>query len=441
MMGDYHVRFRERLGGKFPWPTRLKKRHDNMRHIKQTLIFTLLIFIFNNSFLQDENKYRSKEEDAYYDSLKNTWVHKDFMPVSNEIAKKNSYDYVKIVKINKPSIYKPQQVFSAYWDSIMQSQKEDLKDFKKFDSIMQEIQNEKIGIIPKMSVIKQEKVANNWAIVYSDSKYDDFIYGGWGYWIALSYDNGKTWKQYYTGLTENCYYFFKRNSNIPLWKDSVTLQIESTIVRQISEVIHPLPATFETIQDSIAIQLDIRKIIQDSDDDGLTDIVENKMMLIPNNPDTDGDGIKDSEDKNPRFKSTETEKSIIYETLIENFQPNKKGEMEIDLTNPPKCEKSEIDSLYGDFESVNLFITDDKDLQGLNLHNETMIIMSSKEYEDYKKKYPSHFIESDYSQMFKCDREYETYKIHTSHLTGGATYIVKKTKTGWKIFLLSSWIS
>jgi hypothetical protein len=70
-----------------------------------------------------------------------------------------------------------------------------------------------------------------------------------------------------------------------------------------------------------------------------------------------------------------------------------------------------------------------------------MIIISTKEYENYKKKYPSHFIESDYSQMFKCDRQMDTYKIHTSHLTGGATYVVQKTKTGWKIFLLSSWIS
>jgi hypothetical protein len=413
-----------------------------MRYIKQILILTLLIFTFHNSFSQDEKKYRSKEEDAYYDSLKKTWEYKDFVPVSIEIAKKNSYDYVKIVKVNNPSIYNSHQIFSAYWDSIVQSQKkEDMKDFKKFDSIMQIIQNEKIGIIPKMSVIKQEKVGNNWAIIYFDSTYDDFIYGGWGYWIALSYDNGKTWKQYYTGLTENCYYFFKRNSNIPLWKDSVTLQIESTIVRQTSEVMHPIPATFETIQDSIAVQLDIRKIIQDSDNDGLTDIVENKMMLNPNNPDTDGDGIKDSEDKNPRYKSTKTEKSIIYETLIENFRPNKKGVMKIDLTNPPTYEKSKIDSLYGDFESVNLFVTDDTDLQGLNLHNETMIIMSTKEYEDYKLRHPSHFIESSYTQMFKCDKKKNTYKIQTHHLTGGSTYIIKKTGKGWKIFILSGWIS
>ena len=187
---------------------------------------------------------------------------------------------MKIKKVENPAIYNPQQVFSEYWDSIMLSNVKDMNDIIKFDSVLQVTKNEKIGIIPKMSVIKQEKLGNKWAIIYSDSKYDDFIFGGWGYWLAISIDNGKTWNKYYTGLTENCYYFLKRNSMIPLWEDSVTLQIEAAIVRQITEVIHPLPAEFETIQDGIAVQLDILKIIQDSDNDGLNDITENKMLLI-----------------------------------------------------------------------------------------------------------------------------------------------------------------
>ncbi len=176
-----------------------------MRYFNKILICILLTLTFGNSFSQDEKKYKSKEEDAYYDSLRNTWEHKEFTPVSVETAKKNEYDYVKIVKINNPAIYNSRQVFSEYWDSIMQSQNKNMNDFIKFDSIIQAMRNEKIGIIPKMSVIKQEKSGSNWAIIYTDSKYDDFIYGGWGYWLALSYDNGETWKKYYTGLTENCY--------------------------------------------------------------------------------------------------------------------------------------------------------------------------------------------------------------------------------------------
>jgi len=412
-----------------------------MNFSKMILTCILLIQIFNYATAQNDKRYSSKEEDAYYDSVKTTWVHKEFIPVSIELAKKIPYDFIKVTKVNEPSLYNPKQVFSTYWDSIMVAQKEDMKDFTKFDSIMQTIEKEKIGDIPKMSIIKQEKLGEKWAILYTDSKYDDFIYGGWGYWIALSENNGKTWKHYYTGLTENCHYFFKRNSVIPLWKDSGTIQIESVVVHQVSEVSHPIPAEFELIQDSLAVMMDISSIIKDSDNDGLTDIAENKMMLNPNNNDTDGDGIIDSLDKNPRFKSIKTDKSIIYEVLIEKFRPNKKGEMDIDLAKPLCFKRNKEDSLFMDFESVYIFITDDKELQGLNLQNSTMIIMTSKEYEGYKLKYPSHFIKCDYSKMYKCDKKVNTFKINTSELTGGSSYIVRKTKKGWKIMMLSSWIS
>ncbi|MEI6091979.1 MAG: hypothetical protein WCR42_16115 [bacterium] len=412
-----------------------------MKYFSLILICILLSCTSSYLFSQEEEEYPSKEEDKYDDSLRTTWEYKEFAPVSIETAKNNKYDYVKIVKVDNPVIYNSRHMFPEGLDSIIQSTEKNPNDFKKFDSIMTALQNEKIGIIPKMSVIKQEKNGNNWAIIYTDSKYDDFIYGGWGYWLALSNDDGKTWKKYYTGLTENCYYSFKRKSKIALWKDSNTLQIEAAIVRQISEVVHPMPAQFEAVQDSIAVQIDISQITKDSDNDGLTDIVENKMMLNPNNPDSDSDGIVDGEDKNPRFKSIKTEKALIYQTLIEIFRPNDDGEMVLNIAKPPVYQKSEEDSLYGSFETVNIFVTDDKDLQGLELQGETMIIMSSKEYKDYELKYPSHSIECSYSPMFKCDGKKDTYKIVTSEFTGGTTYIIKKIKKGWKIIMLGGWIS
>lgn len=51
----------------------------------------------------------------------------------------------------------------------------------------------------------------------------------------------------------------------------------------------------------------------DSDGDGLTDILEARLGTNPNNPDTDGDGLPDSQDKNPlagKLPTTDEEKIL-----------------------------------------------------------------------------------------------------------------------------------
>lgn len=405
------------------------------------LLFFGFIFLFSYQFVfaQNEKRYKSKQEEIYFDSISKKWKDYEFRPVDVEIAKKIPYNFINVEKINNAAPINKRDVFSNYYDSIMDLNKKDRNNFEKFDSIMAIIENQKIGPIKKMSIVKEGRLGNKWGILYIDSKYDDFIYGGWGYWIAISNDNGKNWNQYYTGLTENYYFYFKRNSKIPLWKDINTIQIESAIVRQKSAVMHPIPAEYEIVEDNLAVEIDLSKIILDSDNDGLTDVAELKMLLKPNNPDTDGDGIIDSEDKNPRFKSCKTNKSIIYESLIENYSPDEKGKMYIDLSNPQTI-KENIENSF-DYDGISIFVTDNEDLQRIDLKKTTLIIMSSKEYEEYEKKYPSHFIKSNYSQMFKCDKKKDTYKIHTSYLTGGNTYLIKKTKDGWTISLIESWIS
>lgn len=405
------------------------------------LLFFGFIFLFSYQFVftQNDRRYKSKQEEIYFDSISKKWKDYEFRPVDVEIAKKIPYVFINVEKINNAAPINKRDVFSNYYDSIMDLNKKDRNNFEKFDSIMTIVENQKIGPIKKMSIVKEGRLSNKWGILYIDSKYDDFIYGGWGYWIAISNDNGKNWNQYYTGLTEKYYFYFKRNSKIPLWKDINTIEIESAIVRQKSAVMHPIPAEYEIVEDNLAVEIDLSKIILDSDNDGLTDVAELKMLLNPNNPDTDGDGIIDSEDKNPRFKSCKTNKSIIYESLIENYSPDEKGKMYIDLSNPQTI-KENIENSF-DYDGISIFVTDNEDLQRIDLKKTTLIIMSSKEYQQYEKQYPSHFIKSNYSQMFKCDKKKDTYKIHTSYLTGGNTYLIKKTKEGWTISLIESWIS
>ena len=46
--------------------------------------------------------------------------------------------------------------------------------------------------------------------------------------------------------------------------------------------------------------LDINSVPVDTDQDGLPDVIERRRRTDPNNPDTDGDGIRDGDDNHPR---------------------------------------------------------------------------------------------------------------------------------------------
>lgn len=384
----------------------------------------LLIFISLNSCNHFKSDYKSSARDAYNDSVSKSWK-LEKLNEKKPLVIQN--DFVTVVPIQNPAVLNRKNE-NDYYDSLIKAKKINIKDERSLIKLFDEIEKIKIGPIVKKNAIKYGVLKNNQAVIYEDSKFNDCFEKG--YWIALSNDYGKNWKQYYTGLTVNKNYYFKSNSKISLWKDSNTLQIDAVIVKKTADrVIMLSPEKFATVKDSIAIELDISKIIKDSDNDGLMDIVEDRMLLNPNKPDTDGDGIIDSKDKNPRFKSEKTAKSILYEVLMGDYKFENPNLYQIDLNNLPKNKYPNSNRK----DAISIFVTDDDDIKGLDLKEETLIVMTSKEYEKYKLKYPFSFKTQDYSKMFICDGEDNVYIIEQSSCSSGTNYLVKKNDTGWEV--------
>lgn len=389
-------------------------------------ILFLFLFIQLISCKNPHEKYKSSARDAYFDSVSENLKLKDL--------KNTKQNEVQNLSLNIISVENPAKLIRDFRkknvDSLIKVRNIDVRNSKEMEALSKELHKGKIGSIDKYDAVKYGSLENNQAVIYEDSKFNGCFESG--YWIELSDDYGKNWKRYYTGLTVNKNYYFKSNSKIPLWKDLKTLQIEAVIVKKIADRVLMLnPEKFTTVKDSIAIELSIPKIIKDSDKDGLTDIVENLMMLNPHNPDTDNDGIIDSKDKNPRFKSKKTAKSILYEILMESYLYYEKDSYQIDLYNLPLIRKNNYYTEKPDL--ISIFVTDDKEVLGLELKNETLIVMSSKEYEKYKLKYPFSFSKRDYSRMFICDGEDDTYLIEESSCSSGSTHLVKRNEKGWEV--------
>jgi len=73
--------------------------------------------------------------------------------------------------------------------------------------------------------------------------------------------------------------------------------------------------------------IDLPNLKKDSDNDGLTDIEEEVLFTDCNNPDTDGDGVKDFDDINPLRKPVEnpTDTMKIRQAVVNEYVGKRKG--------------------------------------------------------------------------------------------------------------------
>ena len=123
-----------------------------------------------------------------------------------------------------------------------------------------------------------------------------------GYWVVRSHDGGKAWgRPLYTGLRIQAPYVVCPLSQAPLIAPE-QLQIEVKV-----QELDPSSITFPPIglrakreQSGLLLKMPFADLERDRDDDGLTDLAEERLVTDPENKDTDGDGIPDGADPMPQ---------------------------------------------------------------------------------------------------------------------------------------------
>ena len=390
----------------------------NLKAMKQfiTLLFALLVPVFAMA----QGGYESKEREEYYDKNRH---YKSFEPVKKKVVANYHDDFFKFAKVDNYTPYNDTLFFTPYQDSMFQLGLE----YWMTDSLVRYI-----GGIDKYQILKQEKKGNVEAFVYYDSKYVETFAGEPELWVAYSDDNGKTWSHYYTGIGQKQPLFVKWYSSYPLINEQGDLQIEACLLRQMSSFILPFGApSYQLVKDGLLLTLDLRTLRKDSDGDGLTDIVESKFRTDTNNDDTDDDGIPDNLDMNPRFASNRTDKSIIFEALINGDEKicydfkDCESVLSID-------ERPEIHCVVDTTETI-LIVTDEPGLQNIQPKSYRVIILTTEEYESNPRYFQNDLCRMRISPLFKADGEKDTYIFDYGFNTWGAGYCVKKMAKGWRI--------
>lgn len=341
-----------------------------------------------NSSIDEMIKYLERYESS---EIKRT-EYKRFKSVSKQHAKSLQYDHIHVRKDKSKN-----NPYSDYWDC--------------FDTLTRDFKT--------ISAIHKHKEY----IVYRDDFYDDYWLGIW-----LEIKDGDTSRKYYLGFTENYYYHIKGAQNIPLFKNDSIIQLQAAVVRESKQRVLPVrEPQFELVKDHYTLEIDINKVFKDSDFDGLTDIVEEKLMLDKNNSDTDHDGIPDNIDPNPRFKSWDNDTCKLYSFLLYGSVNDSI------IFDPQKPTEKDSCAFYG---KPQLIVTDIPYIMHIDplRVNRHVIIMSPSEYKQHKNKYPMLFKKRSVSKMYKIDKIPNAFRINISESNYDVSYAVFPFRNGkWAI--------
>jgi len=143
---------------------------------------------------------------------------------------------------------------------------------------------------------------DDWYVVYTSHALDPVgeVSNG-GYWLARSQDGGKTWAApWYLGLQEYFPYVVRPDSRLPIVVDG-KIQLE-VLVRELdtrSITFPPVSLATKAERDNVYLEFTLADVTRDSDADGLTDIVEQRLGTDPASQDSDGDGLRDDVDGVP----------------------------------------------------------------------------------------------------------------------------------------------
>lgn len=392
------------------------------------LVISIVLLTFVTSiFGQSDIEYKSSEQDKYYKQRR----FKSFKRISENKIRNYHSDYFDILEIDEYKAFDKELFFTAFQDSVYNEMFVRVPKPPKINT-----ERDFIGKVNKSAILKYSKKDSLHVFIYSNFQLQDIDFGEPGLWIAISRNNGVDWNYYYTGIVQRQPLYLKWYSQLPMIIDNENIQIEAVLLQQQNPFIHPGPLPdYKVVKDGIKIVFDINQLVKDSDKDGLTDILEKALHTNYDNPDTDNDGITDALDLNPRYISNQSDLTVIYETLLNEYIPWDTIGIEIESKVIP------IELYKEDSMQTVLIVTDNLDLLRIQPKKHRVIFLTKKEYEKNRPIFKTDLNKMNITPLFKVDGYTDTFIISKSFGTGGEEYLVKKTKKGWSIKLISAWIS
>jgi len=233
-----------------------------------------------------------------------------------------------------------------------------------------------------------------------------------GYWVVRSMDHGETWSRpLYTGLRAAQPYDVVIGSTLPMIiRDGVRL-----------DVVFNGPDGVP--KDGIALDLKWRDLERDSDHDGLTDLVEERILTDPRAADSDGDGVPDGADPLPQvaFRKSNRLASEVLAAVLDAYYGGTQ-----------KAARSEVS------ERTIFVAGDPADFAGMQTHVR-MIVLSEADLAAASKKFGPAL--ATHMSPIVIDYSGSRAWVEINDEWRGATFLLEKKDGVWISQVVASWIT
>lgn len=302
------------------------------------------------------------------------------------------------------------------------------------------LQNLDLPVSP-WSVVRMTESADGLYVIYSNHDVDPVgeLPGG-GYWLIFSTDNGQTWSTpLYLGLQAHQPYEIVRDSSLPIRDgEFFNLEVRRAPLDPDSISFPPVGIRLESDPSKLYLQFRWQELTKDSDVDGLTDLLEEKLGLNSLAADTDGDGLDDRQDPMPglKFKPEKDEVSAVLQMAFEQIVGYEKDALPVNPRSkfPVSLPKDVMES--GRF--YTLFVTGERNnFASLQLPMR-VIVMSAAEVKAAGNKWGV-FYPLEIGFFINKDKT-KAYIIWSAQWKGGSIRF-EKSGSEWKSKIESSWIT
>lgn len=319
---------------------------------------------------------------------------------------------------------------------------EGMKPIDVSDDELERLQAQWAGLCPAVHagrLVRVEQQGDRIVAITESQRYDPVgeINGG-GYWVLLSEDGGLSWPTYfYTGLRIMQPYVIRHASSLPLLSGDV-LQVEVSERKLDTEGITfpPLGRSFKSKRDGIYLEIPLDALNNDSDQDGLTDLAEEHLMLDPQKPDTDGDSLNDSEDPLPQVPFQDSSERVakalaaILTTIGRDEGARVYPSGFATLGALPKL----------DFKDERAaFFVGDRNLFYSLAPSVRTIVLTPEELDAAEKKFGP--IYAYHLELFLLDQKQERGIVIWDANWVGGTLLLEWEKDHWRVKLVRSWIT